>query len=218
MVLRLAGALEIPLRERNALLLAPDRAGVRGTIPRGSRPRRRQIDGRSDPRQPRSLSGSGVDRHWNLLSANGAAQALIGSVDAALLTPAGQCAAPQPPSGRSRRADRQFRRVARPPARPPSSPGLGERRSGPRRSSRRAFGLSRSQGAAAGSGRAGDRRSLKLRTEAGVLSLVSFTTVFGAPLDITLAELALESFFPADAITGEVLRALAAKRGARDAA
>ena len=47
-------------------------------------------------------------------------------------------------------------------------------------------------------------------TERGVLSFFSTTTVFGTPLDITLSELALESFFPADAATAETLRALAA--------
>jgi len=36
--------------------------------------------------------------------------------------------------------------------------------------------------------------------------------VFGTPVDITLAELALESFFPADAATAEALRRLAAAR------
>jgi len=34
-----------------------------------------------------------------------------------------------------------------------------------------------------------------------VLSLISTTTVFGTANDITLAELTLESFFPADAST-----------------
>ncbi len=47
-------------------------------------------------------------------------------------------------------------------------------------------------------------------TERGVLSFFSTTTVFGTPLDITLSELALEAFFPADASTGEILRSLAA--------
>ena len=47
-------------------------------------------------------------------------------------------------------------------------------------------------------------------TDQGVLSFFSTTTVFGTPLDITLSELAVESFFPADASTGEVLRRLAA--------
>jgi len=33
----------------------------------------------------------------------------------------------------------------------------------------------------------------------------STPTVFGTPLDITLAELAIESFFPADAATAQLL-------------
>src|SRR5690606_10231271 len=38
---------------------------------------------------------------------------------------------------------------------------------------------------------------LRLKTSAGILSFLSTTTVFGTPLDITLSELAIESFFPA---------------------
>jgi hypothetical protein len=53
---------------------------------------------------------------------------------------------------------------------------------------------------------------LKLRTELGLLSFFSTTTIFGTPLDITLDELAVESFFPADAATTEAVRALAAQR------
>ncbi len=49
----------------------------------------------------------------------------------------------------------------------------------------------------------------RLRTEYGVLSFFSTTTVFGTPLDITLAELAIESFFPADAQTTEALNRMA---------
>jgi hypothetical protein len=52
---------------------------------------------------------------------------------------------------------------------------------------------------------------LQLRLGETVLSLISTTTVFGTPVDITLSELALETFFPADAATGEALRALAAQ-------
>jgi hypothetical protein len=37
--------------------------------------------------------------------------------------------------------------------------------------------------------------------------------VFGTPVEITLAELALETFFPADAATGEILRAMAKANG-----
>lgn len=41
------------------------------------------------------------------------------------------------------------------------------------------------------------------------LSLLSTTTVFGTPRDVTVSELAIESFFPADAATAEFLRARA---------
>jgi hypothetical protein len=50
---------------------------------------------------------------------------------------------------------------------------------------------------------------LRIRTDRGTLSFISTTTVFGTPLDVTLADLAIESFFPADAATGEVLRQVA---------
>jgi len=33
--------------------------------------------------------------------------------------------------------------------------------------------------------------------------------VFGTPLDVTLSELALETFFPADELTTETMRSLA---------
>jgi len=47
---------------------------------------------------------------------------------------------------------------------------------------------------------------LRLRTPAGVLSFFSTTTVFGTPLEITLDELALKAFFPADEATAMALR------------
>jgi hypothetical protein len=49
----------------------------------------------------------------------------------------------------------------------------------------------------------------RLRTDYGILSFFSTTTVFGTPVDITLSELAIESFFPADRSTAEALRRLA---------
>ncbi len=49
---------------------------------------------------------------------------------------------------------------------------------------------------------------LKVRTALGELSFVSTTTVFATPRDVTLAELAIESFFPADAATQDALRRL----------
>ena len=51
---------------------------------------------------------------------------------------------------------------------------------------------------------------LQFRTQAGVLNFISTTTVFGTPVDVTLQELALETFFPADDATMQMLRALKA--------
>ena len=45
----------------------------------------------------------------------------------------------------------------------------------------------------------------------GMLSLISTTTIFGTPVDVTLQELAVESFFPADEFTAQVLREIAAQ-------
>lgn len=47
---------------------------------------------------------------------------------------------------------------------------------------------------------------LRLRVGGTVLSLFSTTTVFGTPREVTLAELAIESFYPADAPTAEFFR------------
>jgi hypothetical protein len=46
---------------------------------------------------------------------------------------------------------------------------------------------------------------LRLRSPFGELSLFSTIAVFGTPVDITLDELAIESFFPADEHTSAVL-------------
>jgi transcriptional regulator with XRE-family HTH domain len=46
---------------------------------------------------------------------------------------------------------------------------------------------------------------LRLRTPLGVLSFFSTTTVFGTPVDVTLSELAIEAFFPADQQTAAAL-------------
>jgi hypothetical protein len=50
---------------------------------------------------------------------------------------------------------------------------------------------------------------MKLRSPAGVLSMFSTTTVFGTPVEVTLSELMLEAFYPADEFTAGVLRQLA---------
>jgi hypothetical protein len=54
---------------------------------------------------------------------------------------------------------------------------------------------------------------LQLAIPGGRLSLISTTTVFGTPVDLTLAELALETFFPADEVSAQALRRLSAPPG-----
>ena len=49
---------------------------------------------------------------------------------------------------------------------------------------------------------------LQLVTEGGTLSFFSTTTMFGTPVDVTLSELAIESFFPADAATAQAMQRL----------
>ncbi len=44
---------------------------------------------------------------------------------------------------------------------------------------------------------------MRLRTDAGELALMTMIATFGTALDITLAELSLETFLPADSATCE---------------
>jgi hypothetical protein len=51
---------------------------------------------------------------------------------------------------------------------------------------------------------------MRLATEGGELALLYTTTLFGSPRDVTLDEIAVETFFPADAPTARALRGMAA--------
>jgi hypothetical protein len=46
---------------------------------------------------------------------------------------------------------------------------------------------------------------LRLKTPKGVLSFLSTVTVFGTPVEITLSEVTLEAFYPADQETARIL-------------
>ncbi len=46
---------------------------------------------------------------------------------------------------------------------------------------------------------------MRLRTDSGELALMTMIATFGTALDITLAELSLETFLPADAATAAAL-------------
>ncbi len=47
---------------------------------------------------------------------------------------------------------------------------------------------------------------LRLRTHEGILSMFSTVTVFGTPVEVTLSELSIEAFYPADEETARLLR------------
>jgi hypothetical protein len=47
---------------------------------------------------------------------------------------------------------------------------------------------------------------LDLATQHGTLSFISTTTIFGTALEISLSEIAIESFFPADRATAIAMR------------
>lgn len=51
---------------------------------------------------------------------------------------------------------------------------------------------------------------MELDSPLGPLSFFSTTTVFGTPVEVTLSEIAIEAFFPADAETAEKMRMIAA--------
>jgi hypothetical protein len=53
----------------------------------------------------------------------------------------------------------------------------------------------------------------KMRFGEETLSFMSTTMIFGTPVDVTLSELALETFFPADDLTAARMRAIAANPG-----
>lgn len=88
MLLRLAERLEIPLRERNALLVA---AGFAPSFPERSledpllEPARKAMELVLAGHEP--YPALAVDRHWNMIAANRALPPLLAGVDPALLAP-----------------------------------------------------------------------------------------------------------------------------------
>jgi hypothetical protein len=51
--------------------------------------------------------------------------------------------------------------------------------------------------------------NFELKVGSLLLSFITTTTIFGTPADVTLSELCLEAFFPANAETAAAMRALA---------
>ncbi|ADO70126.1 Transcriptional regulator [Stigmatella aurantiaca DW4/3-1] len=214
MLLHLCEELEIPLRERNALFMAAGFAPVyaeRSLDDPALRATREAVELVLHGHEP--YPALAVDRHWRLVSANRALGALLTGLAPELLQPpVNVLRLSLHPSGLAPRILNlaqwrehllaRLRHQVELTADPVLSTLLEELRGYP---------------APAPSGRehepAGVVVPLCLETAAGPLSFFSTITVFGTPIDITLSELAIESFFPADPATAEALRQLSGQAG-----
>lgn len=208
MLLRLAERLHIPPRERNRLLVA---AGFAPALPE------RPLD---DPAMAAARAAVelvlkayepfpalAVDRHWQLVAANAGLAPLLAGVAPALLEPPVNVlrlslhpdgVAPRIvnlPQWRAHVLARLEQQIEA------SGDGvlaslLEELRGYPGGTSGEADSLG------------GVAIPLVVRTERGELSFLGTTTVFGTPVDVTLSELAIEAFLPADAATAALLGAV----------
>ncbi|HEY4068965.1 MAG TPA: helix-turn-helix transcriptional regulator [Burkholderiaceae bacterium] len=209
MVLRLADRLELPLRERNRWLTAAGFAPMYAERPLDDvalAAAREAVELVLKGHEP--YPALAIDRHWSLVSYNRAVLPLLEGVAPALLQgPINVLRLSLHPEGLAPRilnfAQWRAHLLARlrqqivASADPVLQALADELRAYP---------------APAGAAHEGPEPGgvvvpLRLRTPNGTLSLISTTTVFGTPVDITLSELALETFFPADAATGVALRA-----------
>lgn len=214
MVLRLSERLGVPLRERNAMLVAAGYAPMYRERPLedpGLAPARAAVDLILRAHEPNPALA--VDRHWDLVAGNRMLPHLMAGADPQLL------------QGRVN----VLRLSLHPQGLAPRIVNLGQWRE-------HLFERLRQQVQATGDATlaslleelrgypvpdgAHDTRlegehvgvalPLRFRTQDGqVLSFISTTTVFGTAVDVTVQELTLETFFPLDAGTAEALRRLA---------
>lgn len=209
MLLRLAERLEVPLRERNQLLTAAGYAPMyaqRALDDPALAAARAAVDLVLAGHEPHPALA--VDRQWNLLAYNRVVPLLLAGLPAELLEPPvnvlrlslhPQGFAPRIVNLADWRAH-LFARLAR------DIELSGDAALATLRDELLAFPAPAD---AVHADRPGVVVPLQLRQPDGsVLSLISTTTVFGTPLDVTISELAIESFFPADASTAAALRAL----------
>jgi transcriptional regulator with XRE-family HTH domain len=216
MLLRLAERLEIPLRERNALLLSAGYAPMYAE-------RRLDDPALQQARKAVELVIAGhepypalaVDRHWTLVSANAAVGVLLAGIEPRLLEPpVNVLRLGMHPEGLAPRIGNyvqwrehtlaRLRQQIAATADPILIEMLAELESDPQVTT-----VSSPPAVSDTTDYGGVVVPFILRTDHGLLSFFSTTTVFGTPLDITLAELAIESFFPADAQTTEALTRIA---------
>lgn len=209
MVQRLAEALELPLRGCNSLLMA---AGFAPSYPERAfetSPTARELVQRIlDCHMP--FPALAVNRHWHLVASNAAVPALMAGASPKLLEPpVNVLRLSLHPEGVAPRianlADwkRHILERLRHQAAESGDPVLEELAE-----ELRGYPAPASKTPAPATGEVPIAVPLVFDSPAGQLSFLSTTTVFGTPAEVTLSELAIESFFPADAETGERLRTM----------
>lgn len=212
MILHLAEQLDIPLRERNVMLMA---AGYAPVFPERSledpalEAARKAIDLVLAGHEP--YPALAIDRHWTLVAHNKSVSLMLAGIDPSLLQPpVNVLRLSMHPGGLAPRIANiaqwrshliaRLRRQIEVSADTVLAELLNELSSYqvPSESETNAPSIDREY--------AGVIVPFQIVTESGILSFVSTTTIFGTPVDITLSELAIESFFPADAATAAALR------------
>jgi transcriptional regulator with XRE-family HTH domain len=206
MVLHLAERLEIPLRERNGLLLAAGFAPLFEERPidhEDMAPVREALEHFLRAHEP--YPAVVVDGRWNLITANDALAILTAGVASALLEP--------PANG--------LRITLHPEGMAPRIVNFAEWSSHMIRRLRRRAAITadvelerlyeevRGYPHVTLEAPESEAREivlpLRLRSDAGELAFLSTISTFGSARDITLAELSIEAFYPADAATAAVL-------------
>ena len=220
MVLRLAERLSVPLRERNALLVAAGYAPMYQARPFDHpdlAAARRAVDLVLQGHEPNPALA--VDRHWNLVAANAVVPLLLEGVAPWLLEPpVNVLRLSLHPEGlgprltnaaqwRTHLLHRLQQQIA----------ATADAQLQALHDEIAAYPVEGAEHHAALYGGAAPDIVVpfQLRTPQGVLlSFISTVTIFGTPVDVTLQELAVESFFPADAATQSALAQLAGTRQA----
>ena len=205
MLLRLAERLAIPARDRNLLLVA---AGFAPALPERSlddpalATARRAVELVLKAHEP--FPALAVDRHWQLIAANaGVAPLLAGAAPHLLEPPVNVLRLSLHPEGLAPRIanlpEWRAHILHRLEAQVAAS---GDQVLADLLVELRAYpgGISRSE-----DGYGGVAVPLRLRAGEAVLSFLSTTTMFGTPIDVTLSELAIEAFLPADEATAAAL-------------
>ncbi|MDB5829460.1 MAG: family transcriptional regulator, partial [Variovorax sp.] len=214
LVLRLADELEIPLRERNQLLMAAGFApvfGQRDFDDPAFDPVRSIIDITLERHKP--FPAYVIDRHWNVVRSNSAVQELYEGVSAALMGPTANVVRIMlHPEGMAPRIHNlavwrshllgEVRRQFELTADPTLGALLREAAAYP------TWGADGDAPAIEWSG--GPAVPLDIETSLGRLSFIGAVTVFGSPVDVTLEEIALELMHPANDFTDRAVRQSAA--------